>query len=49
MKMPELTQDQVMEILDKCYNEAVNGLARSKNCVDLAAEYLNRYPNTEMQ
>ena len=48
MKMPELTQDQVMEILDKCYNESVNGLARSKNCVDLAAEYLDRYPNTEI-
>lgn len=48
MKMPELTQDQVMEILDKCYNEAVNGLAKSKNCVDLASEYLNRYPNTEI-
>ena len=48
MKMPELTQDQVMEILDKCYSEAVNGLAKSKNCVDLVAEYLNRYPNTEI-
>lgn len=48
MKMPELTHYQVMKILDKCYNEAVNGLAKSKNCVDLAAEYLNRYPNTEI-
>ena len=46
--MPELTQDQVIEILDKCYNEAVNGLAKSKNCVDLASEYLNWYPNTEI-
>ncbi len=48
MKMPELTQDQAMEILDKCYNEAINGLAKSKNCVDLASEYLNRYPNAEI-
>lgn len=48
MKIPELIQDQVIEILDKCYNEDVNGLAKSENCVDLASEYLNRYPNTEI-
>ena len=48
MKMPELTQEQVMELLNKCYDEAVAGLANSKNCIDLAAEYLNRYQNTEI-
>jgi len=44
-KKPFLTQEQVMELLDKCYQGAISGIPGSKPCGDLAEEYLNRYPD----
>lgn len=38
-----ITQEQMMELLDKCYEGAMNGLVNSKPCDQLAAEYLNKY------
>ena len=45
MKAPEISQEQVMKVLDQCYDIAVKGLAKSKNCTELANEYLDRYCN----
>lgn len=44
-KKPILTQEQVMELLDKCYQGAISGIPGSKPCGALAEEYLNRYPD----
>ena len=41
MKAPEISQEQVMKVLDQCYDIAVKGLAKSKNCTELANEYLD--------
>lgn len=45
MKAPEISQEQVMKVLDQCYDIAVKGLAKSKNCTELANEYLDKYCN----
>ncbi len=42
-----ITQEQMMELLDKCYSAVINGLPCSKSCEALAEEYLNKYPNPE--
>jgi len=38
-----ITQEQMMDLLDKCYSWAMNGLPGSKSCEEMAAEYLNKY------
>lgn len=38
-----ISQEQMMEVLEKCYSGAVNGLPGSKSCEALATEYLNKY------
>lgn len=43
-----ITHVQIMELLDKCYSEAINGLPGSKSCEVLAAEYLGKYADTKM-
>lgn len=47
MKAPEISQEQIMKVLDQCYDLSVKGLAKSKNCTDLANEYMNRYKTQE--
>ncbi len=41
--MAIITQEQMLELLDKCYVQAVNGIPGSKSCEMLAAEYLEKY------
>jgi len=43
MKKQLITQDQMMEVLDKCYEGAMNGLPGSKPCDVLAYDYLEKY------
>jgi hypothetical protein len=38
-----ITQEQMMELLEKCYAGAINGLPGSKSCEALATEYLSKY------
>ena len=38
-----ITQEQMMEVLNKCYNSAMNGLPGSKPCDVLARDYLDKY------
>lgn len=43
-----LTQEQMSELLDKCYDAALNGIPKvSKSSDDLAQEYLDSYGSTE--
>jgi len=43
MEKKLITQEQMMEVLDKCYEGAMNGLPGSKPCDVLANEYLEKY------
>lgn len=43
-----IPQEQMMELLDKCYSGAVNGLPGSKSCEVLATEYLNKYTDSKV-
>ena len=38
-----LTQEQMMQVLQKCYDGAMNGIPGSKPCAELAKEYLDKY------
>lgn len=38
-----ITHEQMMDVLDKCYNQAIAGIPGSKSCDDLASEYLSKY------
>lgn len=48
--MPQsiLTQEQIMELLEKCYSGAINGLPGSKSCKTLASEYLSKYSDPQI-
>lgn len=48
MKAPEINQEQVMMVLDRCYDIAIRGLAKSKNCTELANEYLGRFRSKDI-
>lgn len=50
MKMAKqlITQEQMMELLDKCYSGAINGLPGSKSCEVLATEYLSKYADSKV-
>lgn len=42
-----LSSEQMMEILEKCYDKAVEGLPGSKSCELLALEYMEKYGDVE--
>lgn len=42
-----ITQEQMMELLGKCYEGAVNGVPGSKSCEELANDYLEKYRTPE--
>lgn len=48
MEKQAFSQEQMMDLLDKCYSVAVNGLPGSKSCEKLAEEYLNKYQDREL-
>lgn len=41
--MPAISQEQMMDLLEKCYDMALQGIPGSKNCEDLAKDYLEKY------
>ena len=40
-----ITEEQMMDVLNKCYEGAMNGLPGSKPCAELANDYLGKYKN----
>lgn len=42
-----ISQEQIMNILDTCYEKALQGIPNTKTCYDLASEYLRRYSTPE--
>lgn len=44
MKKPEITQDQIMEVLNVCYEKVLEGIPNTKSPYDLASEYILKYP-----
>lgn len=45
--MAVITQEQIMKWLDICYNKAIEGIPNTKNCYELADEYLEKYHSPE--
>lgn len=43
MKKLEISQEQIMELLHKCYELSMNGIPGAKSCNELADEYLIKY------
>lgn len=43
IELPQISQDDMMNLLSSCYEGAINGTPGSKNCEDLAKEYLEKY------
>ena len=41
--MEIITQEQIMDVMSKCYQAALDGLPGSKSCEELAQEYMDRY------
>ena len=41
--MAIITQEQIMDVMSKCYQAALDGLPGSKSCEELAREYMDRY------
>lgn len=48
MSNPIITQEQMMEVLDKCYTAATNGIPGTPTCQELASEYLEKYKTPEL-
>lgn len=44
MKKFTFTQEQLLDILNKCYKAALDGIPNTKTCYDLAQEYISKYP-----
>lgn len=42
-----LTQENIMKVLNICYDKAIIGLPKTKNCYELANEYLNKYKDSD--
>lgn len=41
--MAQISQEQMMSLLHKCYNAALNGIPGSKTCEQLAREYVDKF------
>ncbi len=46
--MELITQEQIMNLLEKCYSGAVDGIPGSKSCEELATDYLRKYDNPQV-
>lgn len=47
MKRENITQEKILEILDLCYEKAIEGLPNMPSCYDLAQEYMDKYLSPE--
>lgn len=45
MKKISFTQEDMMKVLDTCYENAVQGLPGSPNCYEIADQYIAKYQN----
>lgn len=43
-----ITQEQIMNVLDKCYDASMKGLPGAPSSTDLAFEYLEKYKDSEI-
>lgn len=50
MKSPikQINPEQILEILQKCYTAAIDGLPGAKSCEELAYEYLQKYQHPDI-
>lgn len=48
MRKQLLTQEQMTELLEKCYGRAMSGLPGSRPCDELAKDYLEKYNQKEI-
>ena len=48
MSKIEITQEQIMSILEACYAKVVNGIPGTHDCSTLAEEYLSKYSSKEL-
>lgn len=48
IEVPQISQEDIMDLLDKCYDGAINGFKGSKSCVQLAEEYLEKYSDPKI-
>lgn len=42
-----LPQEKIMELLNVCYDKALNGIPGTPTCYDLANEYMTKYPSSQ--
>lgn len=43
IETPQITEEDMMELLDKSYEGAMNGIPGTKNCYEVAQEYFEKY------
>ncbi|MBE6114511.1 MAG: EcsC family protein [Erysipelotrichaceae bacterium] len=43
IEKPQISEEDMMELLDKSYEGAINGIPGTKNCYEVAQEYLDKY------
>lgn len=43
-----ITQEQMMEVLNKCYDAITDGLPNTPSCDSMAQEYLSKYESIEI-
>ena len=43
--MAIISQEKMMQVLEKCYDGAMKGLPGNKPCAELASDYLSKYSN----
>lgn len=47
MKTINITPEQIMELLNSCYGKVIESVPNTKNCFDLASEYLTKYEDSD--
>ena len=47
MKTINITPEQIMEILNSCYGKVIESVPNTKNCFELASEYLTKYEDSD--
>lgn len=47
MKTINITPEQIMELLNSCYGKVIESVPNTKNCFELASEYLKKYEDSD--
>ena len=48
IEKPQISEEDMMELLDKSYEGAINGIPGTKNCYEVAEEYLEKYKDPKV-